>query len=73
MNKEYTLSYLPIFEEDIAKVRDYIFFDLAWINNPELIDICDIILVTIHPFFSEIPIENADFEDITQDIENVIG
>jgi hypothetical protein len=29
MDKEYTLSYLPIFEEDIAKVRDYITFDLA--------------------------------------------
>ncbi|MDR2599195.1 MAG: type II toxin-antitoxin system RelE/ParE family toxin [Oscillospiraceae bacterium] len=29
MDKEYTLSYLPIFEEDIVKVRDYISFDLA--------------------------------------------
>jgi plasmid stabilization system protein ParE len=29
MDREYTLSYLPIFEEDIIKVRDYITFDLA--------------------------------------------
>jgi GPH family glycoside/pentoside/hexuronide:cation symporter len=32
---------------------------LTWINNSELVDICDIILVTIYPFFSKVPIENA--------------
>ena len=30
----------------------------AW-NNPELVAVCDVILVTIYPFFSEIPVENA--------------
>jgi exo-beta-1,3-glucanase (GH17 family) len=32
---------------------------MAWINNPALIDICDVILVTIYPFFSEVPVEHA--------------
>jgi exo-beta-1,3-glucanase (GH17 family) len=30
----------------------------AW-NNPALVDACDIILVTIYPFFSDVPVENA--------------
>jgi len=29
MDKEYTLCYLPTFEEDMAGVRDYIAIDLA--------------------------------------------
>ncbi|MDR2599639.1 MAG: hypothetical protein LBC73_05130 [Oscillospiraceae bacterium] len=32
---------------------------MAWINNPELVEVCDIILVTIYPFFSEVSVENA--------------
>jgi exo-beta-1,3-glucanase (GH17 family) len=32
---------------------------LAWLNNPALADACDIILLTVYPFFSEVPIENA--------------
>jgi len=30
----------------------------AW-RNPELVEACDIILATIHPFFSDVPAENA--------------
>jgi len=29
MNKKYRLSYLPTFEKDMIKVRDYIAIDLA--------------------------------------------
>jgi len=32
---------------------------LAWINNPSLVEACDVILVTIYPFFSKVPIEDA--------------
>jgi exo-beta-1,3-glucanase (GH17 family) len=31
----------------------------AWLNNPALAEACDVILVTIYPFFSEVPIEDA--------------
>jgi GPH family glycoside/pentoside/hexuronide:cation symporter len=31
----------------------------AWLNNPELVNVCDVLLVTIYPFFSEVSIEQA--------------
>jgi exo-beta-1,3-glucanase (GH17 family) len=32
---------------------------LAWVNSPELVEACDIILVTIYPFFNDVPVEYA--------------
>jgi exo-beta-1,3-glucanase (GH17 family) len=32
---------------------------LAWLDNPELVNACDIILVTIYPFFNDVPVEYA--------------
>jgi GPH family glycoside/pentoside/hexuronide:cation symporter len=32
---------------------------MAWLNNPALVEACDVILVTIYPFFSEVPVEHA--------------
>ncbi|MCL2153946.1 MAG: hypothetical protein FWH57_13530 [Oscillospiraceae bacterium] len=29
MNRKYVLSYLPIFEQDLAAVRDYIAYNLS--------------------------------------------